>query len=59
LSAIISEFRVILWGLGLCILQIGRFVFAEIKVTPHRAVGCRPCQIYGSRRQIKVKSGQQ
>jgi hypothetical protein len=57
LPIIISELRVVLWGLGLQILQISHLVFSEIKVTPHRAVGCKPCQIYGSRRQIKIHLG--
>lgn len=47
----------VLWGLGLQILQMSHFVFSEIKVTPPRAVGYRPCEIYGSRRQIKRNLG--
>ena len=53
LPVIISELLVVLWGIGLQILQISHFVFTENKVTSHHAVDCRPCQIYGIRRQIK------
>jgi len=47
-----SELSVVLWGLGLQILQISHFAFSDIKVTPPRVVRCRPCQICCSRRQI-------
>jgi hypothetical protein len=59
LRVIISELRVVLWGLGLQILQISHFVFSEIKVTSHRAVGCRPCQKIWQQAANKNKSGQQ